>query len=348
MNLLVDIKKEYKDFTLSINIESQVEALGLLGASGSGKSMILRCIAGVETPDQGCIRLNDQVFFDSKQGINIAPRHRNIGLLFQNYALFPHMTVSDNIRIGMKDKADCSQRLKQLLSMLSLEALQHRYPRQLSGGEQQRVALARLLAYEPELLLLDEPFSALDSHLKEELIPELKTILSYYGKDMILVSHSKGELYQFCDSIAVLEQGSVVEYGSKNRIFQQPEQVCTARLIGCKNISRAKKMGEYELMALDWNLCLKTREEVPKELRYVGIHGSHLKPVQSAGENTMPAELVEIQEGPKELNLFYQNPEVLGEKHRLHLILSLAELNNRRISVREYIHFPKESLLLLK
>lgn len=347
MKLLLDIKKKYKDFTLSVNLESSEEALGLLGASGSGKSMTLRCIAGIETPDEGCIRLNDRVIFDSKQGINIPPRERNIGLLFQNYALFPNMTVSENIKIGMKDKAHSKERLEQLLKMFRLEALRHRYPRQLSGGEQQRVAMARLLAYEPEILLLDEPFSALDAYLKEELFAELKTILSDYGKDLILVSHSKEELYQFCDSIAVLDQGHMVEYGPKNQIFHHPKQLSTARLIGCKNISKAKKISDYEVYALEWDINLKTMERVPEEIHSVGIQANHLKLVQSYGENTMPIELVEILEGPREVNLLYHNHWIMEEKHRIHLMVPKSDWNEKKNILMEYLYFPKENLLLL-
>lgn len=348
MDLLVNIKKKNKDFTLSVNIESHGGAIGLLGASGSGKSMTLRCIAGIEKPDHGYIRLNDRVVFDSSRGINIPPRDRNIGLLFQSYALFPHMTVNENIKIGMKDKDKRNQRLNKLLAMFSLEKLQHRYPGQLSGGEQQRVAMARLLAYEPELLLLDEPFSALDSHLKEELFPELKKILSEYGRELILVSHSKGELYQFCDSIFVLENGVLVEQGQKNQIFGHPQQASTARLIGCRNISRAKKLGDYELMALDWNIYLKTSMKVPEDIHFVGIFGSHLKLIQYPGENTMKANLYEVLEGPKEVNLFFQGPEIRGEQHKINLVLSRDNWDNRYLSLRGLLHFPKDKLLLLK
>jgi molybdate transport system ATP-binding protein len=348
MNLYINIKKKYKDFLLSIKLESRSRALGLLGASGSGKSMTLRCLAGIETPDQGRIILNDRVIFDSEKGINIPARYRNIGLLFQSYALFPHMTVYENIRIGIKDKDNIKQRINKLLTVFSLEALQHRYPRQLSGGEQQRVAMARLFAYEPELLLLDEPFSALDSHLKEELLPELKAILSDYGKDLILVSHSKGELYQFCDNIAVLEQGSVVEYGPKKQIFTYPGRLSTARLIGCRNISGVKRLGEFELMALDWDIRLRTMERIPKGINYVGIFANNIMLVQYNGENTMQAVITEILEGPGEVNLILNKSGIADEKSRFHLTLSRAEwliLSNSRSLM---LHFPKESLLLLK
>lgn len=348
MDLLVSIKKKFKDFTLSVDIESHGDALGLLGASGSGKSMTLRCIAGIEIPDQGYISLNGRVLFDSEKGINIPPRNRNIGLLFQSYALFPHMTVNENIMIGMKDKARCSKKLSRLLSIFSLEKLKDRYPWQLSGGQQQRVAMARLFAYEPELLLLDEPFSALDSHLKEELIPELKMILADFGRDLLLVSHSKGELYRFCDYLAVLEQGAVVEYGHKEQIFTCPQRAVTARLIGCSNISEAKRLGEYELMALDWDLHLRTAQRITEEICYVGIFGNKLRPLWTDAENTMPVKLVELMEGPKELNLFYQWPGSSDKKQRLHLILPKDELDCRCKLGSIYLHFPKDSLLLLK
>jgi len=348
MDLVVKITKKYKDFTLAVNMESHGKALGLLGASGSGKSLTLRCLAGIETADQGYIRLNDRVLFDSQRGINISPRNRNIGLLFQSYALFPHMTVIENIKIAMKDRIKSRQRLERLLAMFSLENLQHRYPWQLSGGEQQRVAMARVLAYEPELLLLDEPFSALDSRLKELIFPELKLALSEYGRELIMVSHSKGELYQFCDSLAVLEQGAMVEYGSRDRIFARPQKAATARLIGCSNISRARRTAEYELMALDWGLSLRTRERVTEDIRFVGIFARNLRLANHAGENSMQAELLELLEGQEELKLFFRRPGHSDKKHMLQLALSKAGWNKHSLNGRMFLHFPAESLLLLK
>lgn len=348
MNLYMDIMKEYKDFILSIKLESRAMALGLLGASGSGKSMTLRCLAGIETPERGRIILNDRVIFDSDKGINIPARDRNIGLLFQSYALFPHMTVYENIRIGMKDKNNIKQRINNLLAVFSLEALQHRYPRQLSGGEQQRVAMARLFAYEPELLLLDEPFSALDSHLKEELLPELKSILSDYGRDMVLVTHSKGELYSFCDNVAVLEQGSVAEYGTKDQIFTYPGQLSTARLAGCRNISGVNRLGEYELFALDWDICLRTKKSIPKEISYVGIFPNYLKPVQHNGENTIQADIIEILEGPRDVNLILTMPGKADAKGNFYITLTRAEWLKLSHSRRMFLHLPKENLLLLR
>ena len=154
------------------------EIMAILGPSGCGKTMTLKCIAGLMTPDQGKIILNEQALFDSQQGINLPARERNIGFLFQNYALFPHLTVHENIAFGIKSlpAAQRNERVQQLLSKVRMERFGHRYPAQLSGGQQQRVALARALAPEPEVLLLDEPFSALDTQVKERLEAELLEI----------------------------------------------------------------------------------------------------------------------------------------------------------------------------
>ena len=181
MSLLVDIKKKLKEFTLEIDFKTDGESLGILGASGSGKSMTLKCIAGVETPDEGRIVLNGKTLFDSRKGINLKPQDRNIGYLFQSYALFPHMTVEENIGIGLNlHKTEKELRIREIIESFHLEGLESKYPNKLSGGQQQRVALARCLVYKPDALMLDEPFSALDSHLKDHLQSEVLELLKSY------------------------------------------------------------------------------------------------------------------------------------------------------------------------
>jgi molybdate transport system ATP-binding protein len=175
--LSVYIKKNLGKFDLDISFEAENETRALLGASGSGKSMTLKCIAGIEKPDEGFISLNGRVLFDSKKNIDLSPRLRKVGYLFQQYALFPNMTVLRNVITGVrdkdKDKATAMRKAREKLELMRLTGLEDKYPYQLSGGEQQRVALARILANEPELLLLDEPFSALDSYLRWQLELEL-------------------------------------------------------------------------------------------------------------------------------------------------------------------------------
>ena len=180
MSLRAEIHKKLGAFSLDISLETQGGVLGLLGASGCGKSMTLKCIAGIEKPDSGYIALDGTVLFDSKRGINLAPQQRKVGYLFQNYALFPHMTVRQNILCGLKwekRREIREQKYRDILKLLQLEELQKHRPHQLSGGQAQRTALARMLVNEPHLLLLDEPFSALDSHLREKLQMELRELL---------------------------------------------------------------------------------------------------------------------------------------------------------------------------
>ena len=191
MAVSVNIEKNFRDFSLKVQFEGSSAAIGLLGASGSGKSMTLRCIAGIETPDRGKIVINGKTVFDSEAGINLKPQKRQIGYLFQNYALFPTMTVEQNIRCGYRgEKSFAQEKVSDLIRRYHLEGLEKRLPSQLSGGQQQRVALARMMIGEPEAILLDEPFSALDGYLKDVLQREMQDFLQDYPGDMILVTHS--------------------------------------------------------------------------------------------------------------------------------------------------------------
>ncbi|MBP2664817.1 MAG: Molybdenum transporter ATP-binding protein [Firmicutes bacterium] len=175
----VTIRKSLGDFKLHANFHADNEILGVLGPSGSGKSITLRSIAGIETPNEGRIVVNDRVLFDSREKVNILPRQRNIGYVFQNYALFPHLTVKENIAFGLQglNKRDKTDRVQETLHIFRLKDRENHYPAQLSGGQQQRVSLARTLITRPDLLLLDEPFSALDNHIKRHLENELLEII---------------------------------------------------------------------------------------------------------------------------------------------------------------------------
>ncbi len=179
-NLLVNIQKYLPNYNLITNFTADNYPLGLLGASGAGKSMILRCIAGLEKPNSGCIILNGRVLFDEQKQINLPVRDRHVGFVFQNYALFPHLSVAQNIAFGLQHLSppNRNRRVNELITLMHLPGLQNRYPKNLSGGQQQRVALARALAVQPEILLLDEPFSALDTHLRSQLEKQLIAILS--------------------------------------------------------------------------------------------------------------------------------------------------------------------------
>jgi len=279
MELFVDIKKKLPGFTLNVKFNSGEDVMGLLGASGSGKSMTLRCIAGIERPDKGRIVLNDRVLFDSEKGINIPIRHRRVGYLFQNYALFPNMNVEDNIGFGLgkltKEKRNFV--IQQKIEMMKLNGLEKRFPSQLSGGQQQRVAFARALAIEPEVLLLDEPFSALDDHLRVILAKQLIDTLSDYNGVALFVTHNMEEAYRVCNDLVVLKNGGVESVGSKDDIFQKPPSLAAAQLTGCKNFSVAKYISKDELEAIDWGIKLKTNCKLTKELKHVGVRAHYVR-----------------------------------------------------------------------
>lgn len=209
--LEVQIYKKLAEFDLDVSFQVNDNILGLMGASGSGKSMTLKCIAGIETPDQGRIVLNDRVLFDSEKKINVPIQKRNVGYMFQSYALFPNMDVYENISVGLRARKvkDVDIVVRKAMKQFQISELASRYPKQLSGGQRQRVALARLMAYEPDVLLLDEPFNALDEDLKEDLLRELKSELQI-SKPVVFVSHNKEEVNELCDFKYKIKQGEIV------------------------------------------------------------------------------------------------------------------------------------------
>ena len=211
--LSVNIQKSLGDFHLDVSFESGAGVTGILGASGCGKSMTLRCIAGIEKPDEGYIIFNDTILFDSKKRINVPPQKRKVGYLFQHYALFPNMSVKKNILCGLHGEKNTARRHKEcdnVLQLLQLEGLENHRPSQLSGGQAQRTALARILVNRPRLLMLDEPFSAIDSHLRQQLQSEMKLLLEQYGGMALLVTHSRDEADYLCDCIAHMESGRIL------------------------------------------------------------------------------------------------------------------------------------------
>ena len=192
----LEIKKQYGKFRLDVAFKSEKKRIGILGASGCGKSLTLKSIAGIETPTEGKIQIGEHVLFDSKNKVNLKPQKRKIGYLFQNYALFPTMTVAQNIAAGLKgSKQEKEKRVREMAEKFQIQELLKRLPGQLSGGQQQRVALARIMAYSPDVILLDEPFSALDVFLKDHLQQELEELLKDYEGTVIMVSHSRDEAF---------------------------------------------------------------------------------------------------------------------------------------------------------
>ncbi|MDI4651108.1 MULTISPECIES: ABC transporter ATP-binding protein [Pseudoalteromonas] len=232
---------------LNLNVE-QDEIVCLLGASGCGKTTTLKAIAGILQPAQGYMSIDSKVVNDS--GLFVAPEKRNIGMMFQDYALFPHLTVSDNIAFGLSNmsKAQKRERVDEMLSLVKLDGCAKRYPHQLSGGQQQRVAIARALAYKPSLLLLDEPFSNIDTQVRFELIADIRRIIKAQQVSAVFVTHSKEEAFAFADTLAVMHGGKIAQQGSPEQLFSQPNSKVVAEFLGTGIYLTAKVLTptEYE------------------------------------------------------------------------------------------------------
>ena len=302
MSLRVDIRKSLGSFTLDVDFTAGQGITSLLGASGCGKSMTLKCIAGIEKPDEGRIELDGRVLFDSAQGVNLPPQQRRVGYLFQNYALFPNMTVRQNILCGLnreKDRSARERRLRDMLRRMQLEGLEERKPAQLSGGQQQRAALARILVSDPQILLLDEPFSALDGHLRDSLKVEMRDLLQRFGREVLMVTHDRGEAYNMSREIAVMDAGRILTLKPTKELFADPGSVQAAILTGCKNIAAARRVDEHTVEVPDWGVRLETKQQVNEGLCAVGLRAHYFNP--NAVQNRFPVRYVEEMEEPFEV-----------------------------------------------
>lgn len=287
----VQIQRKLNTFQLQIDFKSNSKRIGILGASGCGKSMTLKSIAGIEQPESGVIKVEGKTLYDSSQKVNLKPQKRNVGYLFQNYALFPTMTVEKNIAAGLKgSKAENAKRVREMINKFQLVGLEKRYPSELSGGQQQRVALARIMAYEPDVILLDEPFSALDMYLKDHLQQELLELLEDYEGTVIMVTHNRDEVYRFSEELLIIDQGQVVAAGGTKALFQNPGKKEAARLTGCKNFSKAIRIDEHTADLTDWGITLHTKERrIPEDLKYIGYRAHDFVPVWGERkENQIP------------------------------------------------------------
>ncbi len=289
MSLCIDIRKKLGDFSLDIAFQSDARRIGILGPSGCGKSMTLKSIAGIERPDAGRISIGDNiVLFDHARKINVKPQKRNVGYMFQNYALFPTMNVTQNIAAGLRLTGRArEERIREMLDRFHLHGLESHLPGQLSGGQQQRVALARIMAYRPDLILLDEPFSALDQHLRERLQHELIEMLEDYRGQVVMVSHSRDEIYRFAEELVVMDQGSILARGETKPLFADPGTKAVAKMTGCKNFSAAERLDAHTLRLTDWGATLRLQREIPEDTCAIGYRAHFFEPVwadASAGE----------------------------------------------------------------
>jgi len=295
----------------------QAEILSILGPSGSGKTMTLKCIAGLIKPDEGRIELNGKVLFDSDSGINLPSQQRKVGFVFQNYALFPHLTVHQNTAFAMnkRTKKEKEDRADWLLEKMHVKGLENRYPRQISSGQQQRVALARALSHEPEILLLDEPFSALDTPRKERLEYELMELQRFYKGDILFVTHDLSQGYKLSSRLAVYESGRIIQCDNKQDVISCPVNRTVARLTGLKNLMDGNiiSIDGSELLVEVPNLGtrLKVKTEKSSNLTVsqhitLGIRPEHIFISEKPVENSVSGKITQVMEGVTSINFFFR------------------------------------------
>ena len=328
--------------------------------------MLLRCIAGLESPDCGRIVLNHRVLFDGAKRLNVPARRRRVGMLFQHYALFPHFTLAQNIGFGISHlpEAQWRSRILSLLQQTHIEGLENRYPREVSGGEQQRAALARALAIEPEALLLDEPLSALDTHLRSQVEAQLQEAFEEFARPALLVTHNMEEAYRLGQQLLVLSKGKVAAFGPKEQVFLNPPTLEVARLTGCKNFSRVQAIEKHRMEALDWKCRLRVSQEVAGSPAFAGIRAHHIQLLESNGgqtggenaaenaaENVVPAWLARVSETPFRVTLYLRLQESAARsgEHQLQAEVSKeqwAKVRGRGFPWR--VRLPADALFLLR
>ena len=352
MAINVQIQKKLGGFRLDIHFQSDSKRIGILGASGCGKSMTLKSIAGIETPDEGRIEVEGRTLFDREAKVNLKPQKRNVGYLFQNYALFPTMSVEKNIAAGLKgSRQENEKRVRQMIEKFQLSGLEKRLPGQLSGGQQQRVALARIMAYGPDVILLDEPFSALDMYLKDQLQQELIRMLADYKGTVILVSHNRDEVYRFSEELLIIDQGRIAASGKTQELFDDPVSKEAARLTGCKNFSRVRRINAHTLDAQDWGITLHIKGEIPDYTEWVGYRAHDFVPVWGErGENMLRADIESSAVLPFERN-YYLRPESAGQSTAQHIcwFVQREKLDTlEEQGLPDYLEIKEENLLFLR
>jgi molybdate transport system ATP-binding protein len=357
--LEVSLKKSLPGFKLEVAFSVNQEILAILGPSGSGKTMTMQCIAGLIKPDEGYIKLNDKVLLDSAQRISLTPQTRNVGFVFQNYALFPHLTARDNIGYGIHHlpKEEIQNKVSELMEKMHISNLGQRYPRQLSAGQQQRVALARAIAPEPEVLLLDEPFSALDAQVKERLEMELMNLHNFYKGNILFVTHNLAEGYKVASKIAVYESGRIVQCDDKNKVITQPSNRTVARLTGVRNLMKGsiKEIKGLTVQVfvpeLGGNVNVKTDDtaglNIDREVT-VGIRPEFIHITDRPGENGFSCTADRIVESISLVECFFNVNTEIESRHWIEV--SLPKLHAPHITQGHncYVYLPPEHIAIIR
>ena len=348
-----NLTKKFDNVTAVDDVSFSIDEksfLILLGPSGCGKTTILRMIAGLETPTSGEIRIRDKIMFSSEKGIFVPARERELGLVFQSYALWPHMTVFENIAFGLRVKKmkerDIEKKVDEALSFMHLEDMAKRYPQEMSGGQQQRVALARMLACEPALFLMDEPLSNLDAKLRVEMRAEIKNIHSQLDATTVYVTHDQVEGLTMASSIAVLRNGKIEQLDNPKTIYHFPETVFVADFIGSPQINMME--GRYENSNGKVFIITENNDRLETSYTALDMKNNHLiaaiRPekisiVTQAGKNVLKGIIKTVLPAGSETVVHVQ----YGEKQLKILLKKEQDLNTGEDIL---IHFPEEDILL--
>ena len=353
-SLEVNLQKQLPNFQLDIafKIDRRSNPLGVLGISGAGKTTLLRCIAGLETPDRGRIVLNRRVLFDSARGINLSPQERQVGLVWQDYALFPHISVGENIAFGMprqSSSAEISREVDRQLEQLELTVRHQRFPQSLSGGEQQRVAVARALASQPQITLFDEPCSALDPNLTASLLNLFQQRLANYAGLSLYVTHDLAAAYSLCPQLLVIKAGKAIAFGNRGTIFARPPNLATAQLIGCQNISPVRIISSNIVEATAWNCSLKIESAIPSELAYIGVHAHQIRLVATKeGVNVFPCWLAESKMATDRVRLYlklHSPPQNPNDRYLIAEVDLIQWQNLQQLSAPWYLQIEPSKII---
>ncbi len=342
MSLKVHIKKDFGSFTLNVDFVSNGGITSFLGASGSGKSITLKCIAGIIKPDEGHIELNGRVLFDSEKKINLPIQERKVGYFFQDYALFPNMSVRKNILMGLKKYGKdypVEEEYQKIIELLHIEDLGEHYPNQLSGGQKQRVALARILVNKPEIILLDEPFSALDEHLRVRLQLEMHEILKSLNQETIFVTHSRDEAYVLSENTLIIDNGQIIETNSTKELFKNPKYLRSAIISGCKNYTECVVLNG-RINVPTWGISFLMKD-IPENTKYVGIR-AHAFSLEKTKEK-FDIEIIDVLEQPFEQLVRFKFKNQLDQNY---LYWELPK--DVDVSKVKLIGIKEEDVLLLK
>lgn len=342
MSLVVKIKKKFESFSLDVDFTINSKNASLLGASGSGKSLTMKCIAGLIKPDSGYIELNGRVLFDSENKINIPPQNRKVGYMFQNYKLFPNMNVEKNILMALnhvKDKKAKADLIDKYLNMFNIKHLENKYPDQLSGGEAQRVALARIIASEPEILLFDEPFSALDEFNRSKVMMETKKFIDEYSYQSILVTHNYDEAFILSQYTILLSNGNIIVHEEIKNIYENPKKVEVAILTGCQNYSKISRNND-SLLLEGWGIEVK--KEVKETTKFLALRDTSFS---FKGANKYPIKVEEILESSSSKIILFR---FINQKENTPSIIYKIDKETKIDKNIEHISFKIEDLLELE